>query len=246
MRPPRNYGHHSALKASTHTYLLYAWAGFGHVKLNLSHITQWTSLDHHTFKVHRHATHNYPSIPLFLRVPRYLAVRERESCWLECVHHVGSFVKLRKILWHYHVASSNYPSVSSNVSDTVNDPVALCVCGCCQQGWADHQGRVGEREARTSAKGVRCSVLTSSSPSPTSLIALSLTVQGYDDPQTEADRRAQRCIVASLSSQFPNITIIGEEVGRLHAKCIWEKSLSKLWGTAQNKKLGSMLEMIWS
>lgn len=37
--------------------------------------------------------------------------------------------------------------------------------------------------------------------------------QGYDDPQTEADRRAQRCIVASLSSQFPNITIIGEEVG---------------------------------
>ena len=186
-------------------------------------------------------------IPLFLRVPRYLAVRERESCWLECAHHVGSFVKLRKIMWLYHVASSNYPSVSSNVSDTVNAPVALCVCGCRQQGWADHQGRVGEREARTGAKGVRCSVLTSSSPSPTSLIALSLTVQGYDDPQTEADRRAQRCIVASLSSQFPNITIIGEEVGRLHAKCIWEKSLSKLRGTAQNnKKLGSMLEMIWS
>ena len=53
-----------------------------------------------------------------------------------------------------------------------------------------------------------------SSPASTSLIALSLTVtQGYDDPQTEADRRAQRCIVASLSSQFPNITIIGEEVG---------------------------------
>ena len=61
-------------------------------------------------------------------------------------------------------------------------------------------------------------------PPPTSLIALSLTVQGYDDPQTEADRRAQRCIVASLSSQFPNITIIGEEVGRLHVRCALEKS----------------------
>ena len=61
---------------------------------------------------------------------------------------------------------------------------------------------------------MQCTYKFSPSPAPTSLIALSLTVtQGYDDPQTEADRRAQRCIVASLSSQFPNITIIGEEVG---------------------------------
>lgn len=29
--------------------------------------------------------------------------------------------------------------------------------------------------------------------------------------QTEADRSAQRCIVASLSKQFPDVTIIGEE-----------------------------------
>lgn len=35
--------------------------------------------------------------------------------------------------------------------------------------------------------------------------------QGKDDLQTEADRSAQRCIVASLSNQFPNVKIIGEE-----------------------------------
>jgi 3'(2'), 5'-bisphosphate nucleotidase len=29
--------------------------------------------------------------------------------------------------------------------------------------------------------------------------------------QTEADRSAQRCIVTSLSRQFPSVTIIGEE-----------------------------------
>lgn len=35
--------------------------------------------------------------------------------------------------------------------------------------------------------------------------------QGKDDPQTVADRSAQQCIVASLSRQFPNAKIIGEE-----------------------------------
>ena len=39
-------------------------------------------------------------------------------------------------------------------------------------------------------------------------------LQGYDDPQTEADRRVERCIVATLTSRFPNITVIGEEVRR--------------------------------
>ncbi|KAG5881398.1 hypothetical protein JTB14_012014 [Gonioctena quinquepunctata] len=34
---------------------------------------------------------------------------------------------------------------------------------------------------------------------------------GKNDVQTEADRSAQRCIVASLSKQFPDVTIIGEE-----------------------------------
>lgn len=35
--------------------------------------------------------------------------------------------------------------------------------------------------------------------------------QGKDDLQTEADRSVQQCIIASLSSQFPNVKIIGEE-----------------------------------
>ncbi|XP_050070618.1 3'(2'),5'-bisphosphate nucleotidase 1 [Anopheles maculipalpis] len=40
---------------------------------------------------------------------------------------------------------------------------------------------------------------------------LGIVEKGKDDLQTEADRSAQRCIVASLSKQFPNVTIIGEE-----------------------------------
>lgn len=35
--------------------------------------------------------------------------------------------------------------------------------------------------------------------------------QREDDPQTEADRKAQRCIVSSLQTRFPGITVIGEE-----------------------------------
>ena len=35
--------------------------------------------------------------------------------------------------------------------------------------------------------------------------------QGKNDLQTEADRSAQSCIVASLTAKFPYITIIGEE-----------------------------------
>ena len=38
-------------------------------------------------------------------------------------------------------------------------------------------------------------------------------VQGKNDFQTEADRAAQRCIVASLHRQFPKVAIHGEEVG---------------------------------
>ncbi|XP_060826745.1 3'(2'),5'-bisphosphate nucleotidase 1 [Bombus pascuorum] len=41
--------------------------------------------------------------------------------------------------------------------------------------------------------------------------SLNIVEKGKDDLQTEADRCAQRCIIASLSQQFPNITIIGEE-----------------------------------
>lgn len=40
---------------------------------------------------------------------------------------------------------------------------------------------------------------------------LNIVEKGKNDLQTEADRCAQRCIIASLSCQFPNITIIGEE-----------------------------------
>ena len=36
--------------------------------------------------------------------------------------------------------------------------------------------------------------------------------QGVNDPQTEADRRAQQCIVASLLKKFPGIHVEGEEV----------------------------------
>ncbi|XP_075147269.1 3'(2'),5'-bisphosphate nucleotidase 1 [Haematobia irritans] len=40
---------------------------------------------------------------------------------------------------------------------------------------------------------------------------LGIIEKGKDDLQTEADRSAQRCIIASLSQAFPNIRIIGEE-----------------------------------
>lgn len=32
-----------------------------------------------------------------------------------------------------------------------------------------------------------------------------------NDPQTEADRRAQQCIVGNLIRKFPKLTVIGEE-----------------------------------
>lgn len=40
---------------------------------------------------------------------------------------------------------------------------------------------------------------------------LGIIEKGKNDLQTEADRSAQNCIIASLSSQFPSATIIGEE-----------------------------------
>lgn len=36
-------------------------------------------------------------------------------------------------------------------------------------------------------------------------------MQAKNDLQTEADRSAQKCIVASLTQQFPDLVIIGEE-----------------------------------
>lgn len=40
---------------------------------------------------------------------------------------------------------------------------------------------------------------------------LNIVDKGDNDLQTEADRSAQNCIIESLSRQFPDITIIGEE-----------------------------------
>lgn len=40
---------------------------------------------------------------------------------------------------------------------------------------------------------------------------LGIVEKGKNDLQTEADRSAQRCIITSLSRQYPNVTIIGEE-----------------------------------
>ncbi|XP_038206540.1 3'(2'),5'-bisphosphate nucleotidase 1 isoform X2 [Zerene cesonia] len=42
---------------------------------------------------------------------------------------------------------------------------------------------------------------------------LGIVEKGKDDYQTEADRSAQRCIIASLSAQYPQVNIIGEEDG---------------------------------
>jgi 3'(2'), 5'-bisphosphate nucleotidase len=42
--------------------------------------------------------------------------------------------------------------------------------------------------------------------------SLGIIDKGVNDPQTEADRRAQRCIVATLQHRFPGINVIGEEV----------------------------------
>lgn len=40
---------------------------------------------------------------------------------------------------------------------------------------------------------------------------LNIVEKGKNDLQTEADRSAQMCIIESLTRQFPNVTIIGEE-----------------------------------
>ncbi|KAI4468798.1 (2')5'-bisphosphate nucleotidase 1 [Holotrichia oblita] len=40
---------------------------------------------------------------------------------------------------------------------------------------------------------------------------LGIIEKGKNDLQTEADRSAQKCIIVSLSQQYPNLTIIGEE-----------------------------------
>ncbi|KAG6463283.1 hypothetical protein O3G_MSEX013780 [Manduca sexta] len=46
---------------------------------------------------------------------------------------------------------------------------------------------------------------------PINLRITSFLLQGKDDYQTEADRSAQRCIIASLATLYPKLNIIGEE-----------------------------------
>ena len=46
------------------------------------------------------------------------------------------------------------------------------------------------------------------------------------DPQTEADRSAQRVIIGSLSKLYPDIVIIGEEVNIFFNNCV--RSFQKL------------------
>ena len=58
-------------------------------------------------------------------------------------------------------------------------------------------------------------------------------LQGYDDPQTEADRRAERCIVATLTTRFPHVTIIGEEVSQ-SGYTLYGLCMLKTWGRTCN------------
>ncbi|XP_029846997.2 3'(2'),5'-bisphosphate nucleotidase 1 isoform X2 [Ixodes scapularis] len=53
--------------------------------------------------------------------------------------------------------------------------------------------------------------------------------EGINDLQTEADRSVQRCIVTSLSRQFPKLTIIGEET-------LEEKKISDDWIITEHDK----------
>ena len=53
-----------------------------------------------------------------------------------------------------------------------------------------------------------------------------MLLQGVDDPQTVADRRAQYCIVESLRRAWPELTIVGEEVSVINiavslSDCVW-------------------------
>lgn len=56
----------------------------------------------------------------------------------------------------------------------------------------------------------RSNVVVTLRPRPCS----SCRSQGSNDPQTEADRRAQKCIVTTLEARFPGLRIVGEEVRR--------------------------------
>lgn len=77
-----------------------------------------------------------------------------------------------------------------------------------------------------------------------------------DDPQTEADRAAQRCIISSLRHQFPTVTVIGEEVSSSalsaslalmwHSRGSFSRSqYSLLSGTHQHNTLFTTVEVFF-
>ena len=47
------------------------------------------------------------------------------------------------------------------------------------------------------------------------------------DPQTEADRRTQQCIISSLRKQYPNVHIIGEEVVHFDIYSVGQKKTGR-------------------
>jgi len=69
---------------------------------------------------------------------------------------------------------------------------------------------------------------------------LGIVDKAVDDLQTEADRSAQRCIVASLAKNFPKITVIGEE-GHLDDKVQIPEDwvVGKFDGEVMSQQIGS-------
>ena len=53
---------------------------------------------------------------------------------------------------------------------------------------------------------------------------------GADDLQTEADRSAQNCILASLAAQYPGLVVVGEE-GELDMSEVKAETLPSLGST---------------
>lgn len=47
------------------------------------------------------------------------------------------------------------------------------------------------------------------------IIVILEILKGENDLQTEADRSAQRCIVASFKNLYPNVNIVAEEVDKI-------------------------------
>lgn len=71
---------------------------------------------------------------------------------------------------------------------------------------------------------------------------LGIVEKGLNDLQTEADRSAQECIMASLAKQFPGVTIIGEEEPRQGSKIPEDWIVSDVDGEVLKKSCPPELE----